>query len=97
VLVPGPEPAGPAARHVHPRHDLLALPHAPRQRDRALDEHPPLLGRQALGEQLGAGLGRDHLARLEQLAELVVAELGEQRQRSELVDGEPGAHQTVAR
>ena len=51
VLVPGPEPAGPAAGHVHPGDDGVLAADVPDQVDGAVDQHPPEVGVLALAEQ----------------------------------------------
>ena len=93
VLVPGAEPAGPAARHVHPGDDGVLAADVADEVDGAVDQHPPEVGVLALAEQLDAGLDRDLGAALDQLGELVVGQAVEDAQRAELVD----AHQIVAR
>ena len=93
MLVPGAEPAGPAAGHVHPGdHRVLAADVAD-EVDGAVDEQPPEVRVLALAEQLDPGLDADLGAGLGQLGELLVAQAVEDRQRAELV----GAHQMVAR
>src|SRR5215212_6761876 len=52
VLVPGAEPAGPAAGYVHPRHHQVLAADAADEVDGALDQHPPEVGLLALAEQL---------------------------------------------
>ena len=56
MLVPGPEPAGPAARHVHPPDHGVLTADVAHQVDGSVDEHPPVVGVLALAEQLDAGL-----------------------------------------
>jgi hypothetical protein len=93
VLVPGAEPAGPAARHVHPRdHGVLAADVAD-EVDGALDEQPPEVRVLPLAEQVDPGLDADLGAALDQLGQLRVGQAVEDGQGAELV----GAHQMVAR
>ena len=93
MLVPGPEPAGPAAGHVHPGHHGVLAAGAADEIDGTLHEQPPEVGRLALAEQVNAGLDGDLGPTLGQLGELGVGQAVEDRQGAELA----GAHQTVAR
>jgi hypothetical protein len=93
VLVPGAEPTGPAARHVHPRdHGVLAADVAD-EVDGPVEEHPPEVGVLALAEQVGSGLDANLGTALDQFSELIVGQAVEDAQRAELLD----AHQIVAR
>jgi hypothetical protein len=93
VLVPGAEPARPAAGHVHPGdHGVLAADVAD-EVDGAGDQQPPEVGVLALPEQDDPGLDADLGAALDQLAELLVGQAVEDAQRAEV----GGAHQVVAR
>jgi hypothetical protein len=93
VLVPGPEPAGPAARHVHPGHHRVLAADAADQVDGPGDQHPPEVGRLALAEQLGPGLDGHLGAAGGQLGQLPVGQAVEDGQAAQVL----GAHQTVAR
>ena len=93
VLVPGAEPAGPAARHVHiPDHGVLAADVA-HEVDGTLDEHPPEVSVLALAEQIDAGLDANLGTALDQLRELAVSQAVEEAEGSKLA----GAHHIVAR
>ena len=94
MLVPGPEPAGPAARHVHPAdHRVLAADVAD-QLDRAVEQDPPAVGVVAFAEQLDTRARSRTSARArDQLAELLVGQAVEDVERLELVE----PHQIVAR
>jgi len=93
VLVPGPETAGPAARHVHPRdHGVLAADVAD-EVDGTVDQHPPEIRVLTFAEQIDPGLDANFGAALDQLGELIVGQAVEDAQRAGLVD----AHQIVAR
>jgi hypothetical protein len=93
VLVPGAEPARPAAWHVHPPdHGVLAAD-AAHELDRPVHEHPPEVGVLALVEQDDAGLDANLGTGLGQLGELAVGQAVEKADRAEFA----GAHQTVAR
>ena len=93
VFVPGAEPAGPAARHVHfPDNGVLAADVA-HQVDGTANEHPPEVRVLALAEQLDARLDANLGAAPDQLPELVVGQAVEEAERAKLV----GAHQIVAR
>ena len=93
VLVPGAEPAGPAARDVHPGDDVVLPADMADEVDGAVDEQPPEVRALSLAEQVDPGLDRYLGTALDQLGELVVAEAVEEAERAELV----GAHQIVAR
>jgi hypothetical protein len=93
VLVPGAEPAGPAARDVHPGDHAVLPADMADEVDGAVDEQPPEVGVLALAEQVDPGLDLDLGPALDQLAELVVAEAVKEAELAELVD----AHQIVAR
>ena len=73
-------------------HGVLAADPAV-QRDRAVDEHPPEVGRLALVEQVAAGLDRNLGAAVDQLVQLRVGQPGEEGDAPQVV----GVHQTVAR
>jgi hypothetical protein len=93
VLVPGAEPAGPAARDVHPGDDVVLPADMTDEVDGTVDEQPPEVRALSLVEQLDPGLDLHLGPALDQLGELVVAEAVEEAERTELVD----AHQIVAR
>ena len=72
MLVPGPEPARPAAWHVHsPDHGVLTAD-VTHQVDRAVHEHPPVVGMLALAEQHNAGLDANLRSARHQLRQLIV-------------------------
>ena len=93
VLVPGAEPAGPAAGHVHPGHHGVLAADMADEVDGPVDQQPPEVGVLALAEQVDPGLDADLGAARGQLGQLAVAEAVEDGQRAEIV----GAHQIVAR
>ena len=93
MLVPSPEPARPAARHVQPRHHGLLAADAAHEVDGTLDEHPPEVRVLALPEQIDPGLHPHLRAALDQLGKLFVRHAFEDAERAQLVD----AHQIVAR
>jgi hypothetical protein len=93
VLVPRAEPAGPAARCVHPRdHGVLAADVTP-ELDGPVHEHPPVVRVLALMEQVDPGLDTHLGAGFDQLRKLLVGQTVEEAERSEVVD----VHQVVAR
>ena len=59
MLVPGPEPAGPPARHIHPADHGVLTADVAHQVDRAVDEHPPEVRVLTLVEQLDTRLDAD--------------------------------------
>ena len=91
ALVPGAEAAGPAAGRVHPSDPGLLAADGAEQVDGAVDEHPPVVGRLALVEQLGAGLDLHRAGDGQQLGQPLVADAGEDGQGAEVVDahGQP--------
>lgn len=93
MLIPGAEPAGPAAGYVHPRHHQVLAADAADEVDGALDQHPPEVCLLALAEQLRSGLDGHLGAGFDQLGELPVGQALENRQGAELLD----PHQIVAR
>ena len=93
MLVPGPEAAGPAARHVHPGDDRVLAADVADEVDGPVDQQPPVVGVLALMEQLDPGLDGELGPALDQLGQLVVAEAVEDAERAELL----GPHQIVAR
>jgi len=93
VFVPGAEPAGPAAGHVHlPDHSVLAAD-VVHQVHGTVNEHPPIVRALALVKQLDAGLDTNLGTAPGQFRQLVVGQPVEQAERAKLV----GAHQIVAR
>ena len=86
VVVPCPEPARPSSGHVHPGHDDVLASHLADQVQRAGEQHPPLVGVLALGEQHVAGLEGHLVAPVRQLGQLVVGHAGEQLDASQLLD-----------
>ena len=92
-LVPRAEAARPLARRVHPADHRLLATDGPDQVQGAVDEHPPAVGVLALVEEVGARHDRHLLAVGHELADLVVVQPVEQRQRPQVLD----AHHTVAR
>ena len=59
VLIPGAEPAGPAARLVHPSDDDVLTTDVAHELEGPVDEHPPVVGVLALAEEHGARLDGD--------------------------------------
>jgi len=93
VLVPGPEPAGPTARHIHSPHlGLLAADAAP-QGDGTVDEHPPEVGRLALAEQVDIRLDAQLRSGTDQFPELDVRQAVEEAETAYVVE----LHQIVVR
>jgi hypothetical protein len=86
VLVPRPEPAGPASGDVHASDDDVLAAHPPHQLDDAVHQHPPEVGVLALLPQLDARLDRDLLAVVDQLGELPVGQPVEERDRAQVAD-----------
>jgi len=87
VLVPGAEPAGPAARRVHPRDQGVLAADVADELDGAVDEQPPVVRVLTLAEQLDPGLDANFATALDQFSELLVAQAIEDAQRAELLDG----------
>ncbi len=87
--VPGPEPTGPLPGRVHPGQHRLLVPDPADQADRTLQQHPPVLGRPRLDEQLVPGLERHPLAGGLELSQLTVVQAVEQRDGAQLVSPHP--------
>ena len=84
VLVPGAEPAGPLTGRRPSRRARCPRDRRGAPGRSALEQHPPVLGRLCLVEQLVARLERQLVPRGEQLRQLVVGEPVEQRDRPQL-------------
>ena len=93
VVVPRREATGPLARRRHHTELVLLVAHQPVQHDRALEQHPPLVGRGALVEELVAGCEDGLGADLGESPQLLVGEAVEQRDPAEL----GGVHHTLSR
>ena len=92
LLVPGAEPPGPPARHIHPAHHGVLRTDTAQQVDGTVDEQPPEVRLLTLMEQLDAGLDANLGTALGQFRELIVGHAVEQADSAQLV----AAHHIIA-
>jgi hypothetical protein len=95
VLVPTPESTCPSPRHIHlPDHDVFP-PDVAHEIECTVDQHPPEIGVVTLVEKLDSGFDACLGARVEQFAELGVAQALEQIERSKVVNVHRGDNTAV--
>ena len=92
MLIPGAEPPGPAARHVHPPHHGVLTADVAQEVYGTINKHPPEVRVLPLKEQIDARLDAHLGTAPGQFRELIVGQAVEKADSAKLV----GAHHTVA-
>src|SRR5882672_3767891 len=93
MLVPGAEPPGPSARHIHPSHHGVLRTDMAQKVDSTVNEHPPEVRVLTFSEQIDASLDLDLGTTLSQFRELIVCQAAEQADSPKFV----GPHHIAAR
>jgi hypothetical protein len=94
VRIPRAEPPGPLPGGLDPREDELFLADPADQRDGAVEQYPPRIGRPGLVEQFVALVELHLLAHTGELRDLGVGEPVEQGDGAEVVDEAHGDGET---